>query len=161
VARTAVIVGSRADETATAVSNLPIDIISNPLWPEGLASSVRGAVGWARGRHLDGLLLAIVDHLALSTAHFDALVAASEGGLQVVGSAYEGVLGLPALLPRDCYGRLEGLVGDLDARALLLDAEPDFPLLTINVPRRPLDEPAELGRREEPPRSRARATIRS
>jgi molybdenum cofactor cytidylyltransferase len=150
VARTAVIVGSRADDVATPVSNLPIDIISNPLWAEGLASSVRSAVGWARGRHFDGLLLALVDGLALSTAHLDALVAASDGALQVVGSSYEGVDGLPALFPRDCYSRLEALAGDVDARAILLDADPDFPVLMLNVPRGTVDEPGDVARRTQP-----------
>ena len=137
-------------------SNLPVDIISNPLWPEGLASSVRCAVGWARGRRFDGLLLTVVDQFVLSTAHLDALVAVSDGALQVVGSAYDGVLRLPGLFPRDCYSRLEGLVGDIDARAILQGADPDFPILTINLPRkaRGLDEPAELARGTErlPPR---------
>lgn len=162
VARTAVIVGSRADEVATAVSNLPVDIISNPLWPEGLASSVRSAVGWARGRHFDGLLLSVVDQLLLSTAHLDALVAASHGALQVVGSACEGVLGLPALFPRDCYSRLEGLLGDVDARAILQGADPDFPALTLKLPRgaRALDEPDDLERRTERPGSADPGSLR-
>ena len=155
VARTAVVVGSPADDVATAVSHLPVDIISNPLSHEGVASSVRSAVGWARGRRLDGLLLAMADQLALSTAHLDALIAGSDGALQVVGSAYEGVLGLPALFPRDCYLRLEGLVGDVAARAILLDADPDFPVLVINLPRAALDDPADFARSAEPPESRA------
>lgn len=161
VARTAVIVGSRADEVATAVSNLPVDIISNPLWPEGLASSVRSAVGWARGRRFDGLLLSVVDPLLLSTAHLDALVAASGGALQIVGSACEGVLGLPALFPRECYSRLEGLVGDVDARAILRGADPDFPVLSLKLPRgtRDLDEPDELEGRTERPASADRGSL--
>jgi len=135
VARTAVIVGSRADEIAAAVSNLPVDIISNPDWPAGLASSVRAAIGWARGRRTDGLLLAVVDPHALSTAHLDAIVAASDNALQIVASAFGDVLGFPALFPRDCYSRLEGLENAMDPGAILRAADPDFPIVAINLTR--------------------------
>ena len=134
VARTAVIVGSRADDVATAVSRLPIDIISNPLWPEGLASSVRSAVGWARGRHCDGLVLATVDGATLSAALLDALIVASDGAQQLAAFEQGGTLGLPALFPRSCYSRLEGLAGDVDARAILRGADPELPILGLRWP---------------------------
>jgi CTP:molybdopterin cytidylyltransferase MocA len=135
VARTAVIVSSRADDVATAVSNLPVDIISNPLLRSGLAAAVRSAVGWARGRHYDGLLLCVVDELALSTPLLDALIVASNGAQQLVGAQHDGVLGFPALFPRDCHGHLEELEADIDPRALVQSADPDFPILTVEVPR--------------------------
>jgi molybdenum cofactor cytidylyltransferase len=135
VARTSVIVCSRADAAATAVTNLPVDIISNPLLQSGLPSAVRSAVGWARGRHYDGLLLCLVDELTLSTPLLDALIVASDGAQQIVGAERDGVLGFPALFPRDCYARLEEADGDVDARALLHGADPDFPVLAVNAPR--------------------------
>jgi molybdenum cofactor cytidylyltransferase len=148
VARTAVIVCSRGDEVATAVSNLPVDIISNPLWPQGVASSVRSAVGWARGRRYDALLLAMVDQMTLSTALLDELIVVSDGALSVVGAECEGTLRLPALFPRDCFSSLEGLVGDFDARALLR-ADSGFPIRAVAYSSRPRDPraPADLERR--------------
>ncbi len=142
VTRTAVIVRSRADEVAAAVSNLPVDIISNPVWPAGLAAAVRSAVGWARGRHYDGLLLVRIDEPSLSTSLLDALLLASQGGQQLVGAEYDGVVGFPALFPCESYSRLEGLTGDSDTRAIIEGADPDFPLVMVNVPRRATVAPA-------------------
>ncbi|MDB4979609.1 MAG: xdh [Myxococcales bacterium] len=136
VTRTAVIVRSRADEVAAAVSNLPVDIISSLVWPPGLAAAVRSAVGWARGRHYDGLLLVRIDEPSLSTSLLDALLVASQGGQQLVGADYDGVVGFPALFPRESYPRLEALTGDSDTRAIVEGADPEFPFLTVNVPRR-------------------------
>jgi len=71
----------------------------------------------------------------VSTSHLDALIDASDSALQVVGSARDGVPGLPAVFRRDCYSRLEEGLGDVDFQVMLLDADPEFPVLTINAPR--------------------------
>jgi hypothetical protein len=51
-------------------------------------------------------------------------------------------------------------VGDVDARAILLDADPDFPVLMINVPREKVDEAGEIPRRTQLPDSRVPSSPR-
>jgi xanthine dehydrogenase accessory factor len=122
-ARVAVVLGARADTIGPTLDGLPIERVDNPGWSEGMASSIRAAVAWARARGAGALLLAVGDQPALDAAHLDALIAASQGGQQLAASRYAGVLGPPAVFPASAFAQLETLTGDLGARALLRAAD--------------------------------------
>jgi len=115
-ARVAVVLGAFIDDIRPALDGLPVDILGNADWREGMASSIRVAVRWATGA--SGLVLALCDQPALTTAHLDALIAA--GGL--VGSAYASTVGVPAHFPADTFAQLALLTGDRGARDLLATA---------------------------------------
>jgi CTP:molybdopterin cytidylyltransferase MocA len=121
--RVVVILGARAAEIAPALDGLTVERLVNRYWTEGMASSVRAAVMWARKRALDALLLSVGDQPAMSALHLDALIAASGDGLRAAASSYAGVLGVPALFPRSWYPRLALLRGDQGARHLLRAAD--------------------------------------
>ena len=114
----AVVLGAHAEEIAPALDGLGVNVLDNPLWPEGMGSSVRAAVDWALGECAQALLLVVCDHPRLTTAHLDALIA--HGGR--VGSLYGGVVGVPALFPQVDFAALTMLRGDRGARTLLGDA---------------------------------------
>ena len=118
----AVVLGANRDRVVPAVLGTGIEIIDNPDWRQGMSSSVRAAVAWARTRDCDGLLLAVADQPHLSSDHLDALIAASAGATRIAASAYDDVLGVPALFPWEMFPRLEALSGDAGARALLQQA---------------------------------------
>jgi molybdenum cofactor cytidylyltransferase len=120
--RVAVIVGAAGDRTRAALNGLSIDIVENPHWRQGMSSSVRAAVTWARATDCDGLLLAVGDQPHLDSQHLDAVIAASAGATRIAASAYAGVLGVPALFPWELFHRLESLTGDEGARSLLRSA---------------------------------------
>jgi CTP:molybdopterin cytidylyltransferase MocA len=121
-ARVGVVLGARADAIAPVIDGLPLDRIDNAGWTEGMASSIRAAVGWARARGAGALLLAVGDQPALDAAHLDALVAASNSGQRLAASRYANVLGPPAVFPERYFTRLEALNGDVGARSLLREA---------------------------------------
>jgi CTP:molybdopterin cytidylyltransferase MocA len=139
-----VVVGAERASVAKLLDESIIDVVDNEQWQEGLASSVRAAVAWARRRDCDGLLLAVADQPQLSVHHLDALIAASEGATRISASAYAGVLGVPALFPWEMFHRLEALSGDAGARALLRQAA----IRVIAVPwpagEHDIDTPADL-----------------
>ncbi|HXI54442.1 MAG TPA: nucleotidyltransferase family protein [Polyangia bacterium] len=120
--RVAVVVGAASDRTRAALTGLPVDIVENAHWRQGMSSSVRAAVSWARRTDCDGLLLAVGDQPHLGSRHLDALMAASAGATRIAASAYAGVLGVPALFPWELFQRLESLTGDEGARSLLRSA---------------------------------------
>jgi CTP:molybdopterin cytidylyltransferase MocA len=127
----AVVLGAHAAEVSAAVANLPVVCLSNPEWSEGMGSSVRVAAGWASGNALDALMLVLVDQLRLSSEHLDALRAASDQGQRIAASAYQGVLGVPALFPRRFFPELRALEGDSGARQLL---RRDSPVTAVDWP---------------------------
>jgi molybdenum cofactor cytidylyltransferase len=109
----------RASDLWPVLDGLPVDRIDNPRWDEGMATSIHRAVDWARRRALPALLISVADQPGLTTAHIEALVAASGGGRGLTASSYAGILGVPAPFPSGYFGALEGLSGDAGARALL------------------------------------------
>jgi xanthine dehydrogenase accessory factor len=117
----AVVLGANQRRIERLLAPTGVEIIANPDWREGMSSSVRAAVAWARARACDGVLLAVADQPRLTSDHLDALIAASAGATRIAASAYAGVLGVPALFPREMFQRLEALSGDAGARALLRD----------------------------------------
>jgi CTP:molybdopterin cytidylyltransferase MocA len=114
-----VVLGAEADRIRPALEGLPLEVLANPAWAEGMASSIRTAVTWARRRGCDALLLAVGDQPRLTAAHLDALIAASAAGERAVASAYDGALGVPALFPAATFDALAALTGDTGARHLL------------------------------------------
>ncbi|HVR60499.1 MAG TPA: nucleotidyltransferase family protein [Polyangia bacterium] len=115
----AVVLGASRDRVARAIAGTGIETVDNADWRQGMSSSVRAAVAWARMRDCDGLLLAVGDQPHLTSEHLDALIAASAGATRIAASAYDDVLGVPALFPWEMFQRLESLSGDAGARALL------------------------------------------
>jgi molybdenum cofactor cytidylyltransferase len=127
----AVVLGAHATEVGAAVARLPVVCLSNPEWAEGMGSSVRAAAGWASGAGLDALMLVLVDQLRLSSGHLDALRAASNRGRRIAASAYQGVLGVPAIFPRRFFPALQVLHGDSGARELLRG---NLPITAVSWP---------------------------
>jgi xanthine dehydrogenase accessory factor len=143
-ARVAVVLGAHTDAIFPTLIGLPVTRLDNDWWKEGMASSIRRAVAWAEETGSEALLICLCDQLELEAAHLDRLIATYRGNPgSMVGSAYAGVCGVPALFARDRFAALEHLRGDRGAIGLLRD-DP----ATIAVPweagRLDLDREADL-----------------
>jgi molybdenum cofactor cytidylyltransferase len=104
-----------------AVRDLDVDLVENLDFPEGVASSVRAAVAWARHSEARALLILLCDQPRLSRAHLNRLLACSDGD-QLVASYYAEKPAVPALFPARCFEALFALQGDRGASALLRSA---------------------------------------
>ena len=118
-----VVLGSRAAELrAEAGAGRPgICVVENSDWATGMGSTVRAAVDAAEAAApgASAVLLMSCDQPLVS---IDLLVAISrehrDGG-ELVASAYDGILGVPALFARRFFGELRALPGDAGARRLI------------------------------------------
>ena len=117
--RVGVVVGSYAAQVAAALDGLPVAVLPNVLWNEGMAASVRCAVAWAARSACDALVLCVCDQPRLTTAHLERLIARHRASGRPVGSRYADAIGVPALFGCDDYSRLAHLSGDEGARRLL------------------------------------------
>jgi CTP:molybdopterin cytidylyltransferase MocA len=124
----AVVLGAAADECARALSGVPVTLLRDPNWSEGVASSIRLATAWAERAGASGLLLCLRDQVGLDAAHVTRLVATHFATCRgLVASSYRGALGAPALFPRRLFPELRALTGDRGARSVIrlhLDAVP-------------------------------------
>lgn len=119
MAQVAVVTGASGDLVRAAVADLDVTMLENAAWPEGMASSIRCAAAWAEEQGAAGLLLLVCDQPRLSATHLAALLAEHARTGAIVGSAYGGVVGVPAVFPRSELAALGALRGDRGARALL------------------------------------------
>jgi len=149
--RTAVVIGANAEETFRAVADLEVERVEAGDWASGMAASLRAGVD-ALGDAVDGLLVVLCDQPALSAAHLARLASAWRGAPDApVASAYAGLLGVPAIVPRTWFAELGMLEGDRGARDLLR-ARSDrvtavaAPALAVDI-----DEPRDLGAAGESP----------
>ncbi len=120
------VLGAREEEIRPALARLPVLIVDNPAWAEGVASSIRAGIATLGqfSRALDGALLALCDQPAFSAAAIERLAdALRAGGGSIAAARYGGHCGAPALFLRRHFPALAALTGEEGARALL-QAEP-------------------------------------
>lgn len=117
-----VVVGAAAAEVGAALAEGPFEVVENPEWRSGVASSIRRGLAavLALRPEVSGVLLAVCDQPRVGAAHLAALAAALDDGAHaIVASSYAGTLGVPALFERATFGELEALVGDQGAKPVV------------------------------------------
>ncbi len=141
-----VVLGAHAEKIKPVLARLPVLIVENPTWSEGLASSLRLGVATLQqfSRQLDAALVALCDQPAFSADTIAHLVAAQRATRRsIVAARYAGRNAAPALFLREHFPVLTALTGESGARTLLNDspervAAIDLPALALD-----LDTPAD------------------
>jgi molybdenum cofactor cytidylyltransferase len=114
-----VVLGAGAAELAPLLKHSPGSVVVNHDWREGLASSIRTAVGRLPAS-CNGVLLLLADQAAVTTDDLKRLTGAWRRQPQHIAAArYAGITGVPAIFPRSLFRALGELRGDSGARALL------------------------------------------
>jgi molybdenum cofactor cytidylyltransferase len=114
-----VVLGFSAPEMQAELAGLRVRVTENPLWREGIGSSIRCAVN-ALPPDSEGVLLTVCDQPRLTSGHLDALIDAFRKARErPVASGYGGASGVPALFPRTLFGDLLLLGGDRGAQGVL------------------------------------------
>ncbi|MDR3777126.1 MAG: nucleotidyltransferase family protein [Terracidiphilus sp.] len=146
-----VILGAHFERICAAVpfNQLPHAIlVINSEWAQGIASSINTALRPLSivAPRAEGALILSCDQPRLTAAHLRALLErfAAQPAPTIVASTYAGVLGIPAVFPREVFADLRALRGDKGARALLM--KPPCPLISLPFPggEIDIDEPADL-----------------
>lgn len=147
-----VILGAHSEQICAAVPRMHAVPVLNSTWEQGIASSIHTALGAldASAPQAEGALILSCDQPRLTAAHLRALLQAfaARPAPAIVASAYAGVLGIPAVFPRQVFADLRALRGDRGARVLLL--QPPCPLISLSFPggEIDIDEPADRAQLE-------------
>lgn len=119
-----VVVGAPAAEVTKELDDLPLRVLENRRWHEGLASSIRVGVTAAEALTepaVDAALLTLVDQPAVGPELLDRLIAALGGApAGLVAAEYGGTIGAPALFARRHFAALLALSGDRGGKAILV-----------------------------------------
>ena len=122
-----VVLGAHAEKIRPVLARLPVLIVENSSWPEGMAASIRTGITTLTqfSRRLDAALVALCDQPAFTAAVIAQLLAAQHAtGRSIVAARYASRHGAPALLLREHFPALVALTGEAGARDLL-NGSPD------------------------------------
>jgi CTP:molybdopterin cytidylyltransferase MocA len=142
-ARTAVVVPGDGPQIEKTLEGLPLEVLFNDECDEGVASSIRCAVRWARLGVADALVLIACDQWMLRRQHVNGLVDMLEAGAPVVASGYADTIGIPAVFRATLFDDLLALQGDLGAKRVLL-THPDVARLDWPEGRLDIDVPSDV-----------------
>jgi len=114
-----VVVGSDAARVCKALTGLPIRIVLNQEWSEGLSSSIRFGIA-ALGDDFDCAVVALCDQPRITPELLRSLARRQfENQAQIVASSYDGVIGAPCAFSAELFPELLALHGDSGARDLI------------------------------------------
>ena len=117
-----VVLGAYAEQVRQEVEALPVQVVENPRWAEGMNSSV-----WAGITALDvmpdkisAVMLTLCDQPFVSAQVINQLVETYHvTGKPIVASEYAGTLGVPALFSRSFFSELKALRKGEGAKQLI------------------------------------------
>ena len=113
-----VVVGAYAELYAPLAKAAGAEVVVNPDWQEGLASSLRAGVA-ALPENTAAALVLLGDQPLVPVKHFEKMLAVYRAeAAALVFSLYDGVRGAPTLIDAALFGTVQTLTGDTGARAL-------------------------------------------
>lgn len=114
-----VVLGAHATYIASTLELQANQLVINPKWAEGIASSIRVAMGVVPASSAAVMIL-LADQPHITGASLGRLVTAWHGAPEcIVASRFGSVTGAPCLFPRLHFDELATLQGDQGARRLL------------------------------------------
>lgn len=118
-ARVFVVLGALRETIGPTLVGLPVTVVVNEGWREGIASSIRAGIE-ALPEEVTAVVLAACDQPLLEPDVVRRLIAGFDGAPRcMVACAYAGTVGVPALFGRGRFEELLQLRGDSGARQLL------------------------------------------
>jgi molybdenum cofactor cytidylyltransferase len=115
-----VVTGHERERVEAALAGLPVRLVHNPDFPQGLGTSVRAGIG-AVPASADGAIICLGDMPQVDAALIDRLIAAfdPEKGALAVVPTIDGQRGNPVLWSRRFFPDLMAIEGDIGARRLI------------------------------------------
>jgi molybdenum cofactor cytidylyltransferase len=117
-----VVCGAASDAVRGTLAGLPLHIVDNPAWKNGMGSSIHVGLAAACEYDVDAVILSLGDQPLLEAQTFGALVTAwQREGKGVVTSEYSGTVGAPALFARSMFDNLKALPADRGCKKAILE----------------------------------------
>ncbi|MBD2124818.1 nucleotidyltransferase family protein [Microcoleus sp. ZQ-A2] len=118
----AIVLGANGERIKPEISQLPLQIVENQQWQEGMSSSIQVGLEalLAVNQHLDAVAIALCDQPFVSSQTLNQLVEAYHiTGKPIIASEYAGTFGVPALFSRTLFAELMNLKNTEGAKKLI------------------------------------------
>ena len=116
-----VVLGNAAEQILPLLARLPVQLVINSKWPEGMGSSITAGLEILDrfSSALDGALIALGDQPHFSALTISALGTAFRGRDEIAAARYSGIVGAPAIFGRSYFPELLTLEPKQGAQYLL------------------------------------------
>lgn len=126
-----VVLGFESDRMKHELDGLPVRIVLNQIWQEGIASSITKGIG-AIPPSIEAALIALCDQPFIPSSHFSRLIAACSAEHPIAATAYETVPGVPSCFHRSVFPELLELAGESGAKQIILKRRQE--VVTLSCP---------------------------
>ena len=115
-----VVTGHEREKVAAALTGLPVTLVHNPDYAQGLSTSLKAGIA-ALGTEIDGALVCLGDMPQVSAAEVDRLIGAFNPaeGRGIVVPTLKRKRGNPVLWSRQFFAEMSQVAGDVGARHLI------------------------------------------
>lgn len=136
-----VILGANAEQIEPEIAQLPIKIVKNTAWQEGISSSICCGIAYVQEQfsNIDGVVFLTCDQPFISAEIIEQLIDTHNStNKPIIASQYNNILGIPALFSSSFFSKLMGLKGDRGAKKIInqyldLVHQINFPLGAIDL----------------------------
>ena len=138
--RTIVVLGAHEQEHRTAIQSLPVDIVLNDGWMNGMGGSLKAGLKYLllKAPLTEAVVVMVCDQPLLTAEHLEKIKLAHQtSGMQIVASYYSGTAGVPALFHKSFFSEIMALPDDLGAKKIIQQHSND--ILTIDFPEGAVD----------------------
>lgn len=116
---TCVILGFDSERMKQELRDLPVRIVENRDWNEGIHSSIRAGIN-ALPSTANAALILLCDQPLITTELLNTITTTFRSTTKlIVASNYAGTLGVPVLFARRLFPQLTGLTGDKGAKHII------------------------------------------
>ncbi len=102
-----VILGHRAEDLRTLISDLPVTIVVNEHWELGMGNSIKCGITFLKNNSFEAGLFMTCDQPMLQPDHLQKIISSyKKNKPDIVASHYGGSFGIPALFDKNLFDRL-------------------------------------------------------
>jgi molybdenum cofactor cytidylyltransferase len=119
-----VILGANANQIRAEIDELPIHIVDNPKWTEGMGTSICQSIEYLNtlSQDIEAVVFTVCDQPFISSEIFDQLVKAYFSSRKpIIASEYAKTIGVPALFSQAFFFELMNLQKNKGAKQVILD----------------------------------------
>jgi molybdenum cofactor cytidylyltransferase len=113
-----VVLGARANELQKQLDGLPVSVVINHQWADGMGTSIR--CGVAAIGPVDAVMIFLCDQPLITAQHLDQLVAAHfKSDKHITAAFYAGTAGTPVIFGSALFEELQALEDGQGGKALI------------------------------------------
>lgn len=146
-----VVLGAREHDLRPALQGLPLEIVVNDSWSEGIGTSIRTGLRALENRPVCGVILALADQPFITAEFLHGLAQQHTRTRKlIVASRYSGTVGVPAFLSRQLFPRLQALKPHEGCKNLLLGCSHEAVLIDCPEAAIDIDSPEDYAKATRP-----------